>query len=93
MNIGVAYGSDTKKVKEVIEKVAQNTPGVLKEPAPQVFFEDFGESSLDFSVAVWASDLWHSRKILSDIRFDIEEEFRKESIEIPFPQREVRIKP
>ncbi|OIQ20812.1 MAG: hypothetical protein BM556_02385 [Bacteriovorax sp. MedPE-SWde] len=93
VNIGVAYGSDTKKVKEVIEKVAQNTPGVLKEPAPQVFFEDFGESSLDFSVAVWASDLWHSRKILSDIRFDIEEEFRKESIEIPFPQREVRIKP
>jgi small-conductance mechanosensitive channel len=92
VNIGVAYGSDTQKVKEIILDVANKTNGVLKDPTPQVFFEDFGDSSLDFSLAIWASDLWNSRRILSDIRFGIEEEFRKSEIEIPFPQRDLHIK-
>lgn len=92
VNIGVSYGTDTQKVKNIILEVANKTNGVLKDPAPQVFFEDFGESSLDFSLAVWASDLWNSRRILSDIRFAIEEEFRKNEIEIPFPQRDIHIK-
>jgi len=92
VNVGVAYGSDTDQVREIILDVAKETKGVLSDPPPQVFFEDFGDSSLDFSLAVWASDLWHSRKILSDIRFGIEKEFRNNGIDIPFPQRDIHIK-
>lgn len=92
INVGVAYGSDTKKVEQVMLEVAKNADGILKDPAPQVFFEDFGDSSLNFSLAVWVSELWHSRKILSDIRFSIDEKFRENNIEIPFPQRDIHIK-
>ncbi|EQC51872.1 mechanosensitive ion channel family protein [Bacteriovorax sp. DB6_IX] len=62
VNVGVAYGSDTKKVEQVMLEVAKNADGILKDPAPQVFFEDFGDSSLNFSLAVWVRELWHSKK-------------------------------
>lgn len=72
-------------------EVAQNHPKVLKEPAPSVFFVNFGESSLDFKLQVWIEDLWNNEKILSDLRFSIDDEFRKNHIQIPFPQRDLHL--
>lgn len=92
IDVGVAYGSDVDKVKEVLLKVAEEHPRVVSTPKPQVFFKDFGESSLDFDLTVWIEDLWQSLEILSDIRFSIDREFRKNQIEIPFPQRDLHVR-
>ena len=92
VKVGVAYGSDVKKVTEVLNKIAMEHDKVLKQPMPEVFFNDFGDSSLDFELTVWINDLWASVRILSDIRYLIDEAFREHEIEIPFPQRVVTIK-
>lgn len=91
IDIGVSYGSDTQKVKQTLLDIATDATGVLSEPAPKVFFENFGDSSLDFSLAVWIDNIWDNREILSNIRFEIDKAFREKEISIPFPQRDVHI--
>ncbi len=92
MNVGVAYGSDTQKVESILMDIARSNQHVLKKPEPKVFFEGFGDSSLDFSLSVWIDDIWEQRKILSDIRFKVDQNFREQDIVIPFPQRDLHIK-
>ena len=91
VDVGVSYGSDTNKVKNILLEIAKNSEGVISEPAPKVFFEHFGDSSLDFSLAIWIDNIWDNREILSNIRFDIDSAFREHNISIPFPQRDVHI--
>lgn len=91
VNVGVAYGSDTAKVKDILLDIASNSTGILADPPPKVFFENFGDSSLDFSLAVWINDIWDNRGTLSNVRLAIDERFRKENITIPFPQRDIHI--
>lgn len=91
VKVGVSYGSDVELVKEVLLSIAQNNPKVLKHPAPDVLFNDFGESSLDFELRVWLSDLWSYIVVLSDLRFEINKQFRAKNIEIPFPQRDLHL--
>ena len=62
-------------------------PKVLKHPAPDVLFKNFGDSSLDFTLRIWVQDLWSYEVIESDIRYEVDKAFRENSIEIPFPQR------
>ncbi len=90
--VGVAYGSDTNLVKEALLKVAKENPRVLDHPAPTVNFNDFGNSSLDFEVRVWVRELWENDVIKSNIRFAIDNEFRANKIQIPFPQRDLHLK-
>jgi small-conductance mechanosensitive channel len=91
--VGVAYGSDVEKVREALIAVGRAHPNALKEPAPSVFFDKFGESSLDFELVVWSSEMSHRpRRFKSDLNFAIEKKFRELGIEIPFPQRDVYIK-
>lgn len=92
IDVGVAYGSDVQKVEQVLMKVAADHPRVIDVPKPRVFFKEFGDSSLNFDLTVWIEDLWASNEILSDIRFAIDNEFRKSEIEIPFPQRDLHIR-
>lgn len=92
IDVGVAYGSDVKKVENVLMKVAENHPRVLSTPKARVFFKEFGDSSLNFDLTVWMEDLWASNEILSDLRFAIDQEFRKNEIEIPFPQRDLHLR-
>ena len=68
---------------------AQNQ--VVKSPKPQVIFKSFGESSLDFEVRGWIKSPWDRKVIESDVRFKIEADFRKNDINIPFPQRDVHV--
>jgi small-conductance mechanosensitive channel len=91
VSVGVAYGSDTKLVESVLLKVVNQNPVILKTPKPVVLFENFGDSSLDFSVYFYTDDAFSSPKLLSDLRFKIDEEFRKNKITIPFPQRDVHL--
>jgi small-conductance mechanosensitive channel len=92
IKVGVAYGSDTARVRDVLLQVAQSSPQVLADPPPQVLFKDFGESSLDFELLAWLSDPREENPAASDIRFAVDQAFRAEGIEIPFPQRDVHVR-
>jgi len=91
LDVGVAYGSDTKKVKEVLIKCANNHSWIMKKPAPEVFFTEFADSSLNFKLYFYTEKIFVREKTKSDLRFTIYDEFNKEKIEIPFPQVDVHL--
>lgn len=86
ISVGVAYGSDVKKVTEILLDIAAKNKYVLKNPAPYVLFKDFGSSSLDFELRCYTNNIWNGWRIPSEIRYEINERFIEEGIEIPFPQ-------
>src|SRR5213079_1446958 len=91
--VGVAYGSDVNKVRDALLGVAHENPQSLKEPAPSVFLHQFGDSSIDFKLMVWSSEMSdRPSRYRSDINFAIAEKFRETGIEFPFPQRDVHIR-
>jgi small-conductance mechanosensitive channel len=90
--VGVAYGSDVEKVTELLLEAAQRHPLVLDEPKPKVEFRDFGNSSLDFVLHFFSNEFFRIEFVKSDIRFFIDELFRKNEIVIPFPQRDIWIR-
>ncbi len=90
--IGVAYGSDTELVKKTLLEIANAHPHVLKTPSAWVLFNDFGASSLDFILRVWIDDIDYSLRTISELRFEIDKEFRKHNIEIAFPQMDLHIR-
>lgn len=91
--VGVAYGSDISKVCEALIAAGKGTPHVLADPAPSVFLNKFGDSSIDFELVVWSSEMSHRpSRFKSDLNFAIEEKFREAGIEIPFPQRDLHIR-
>jgi small-conductance mechanosensitive channel len=92
VGVGVAYGTDTDRLKAVLLDVASRNEGVSKTPAPEVRFEDFGDSSLSFALMCWIPQARDDLRTSSALRFAIEKAFREAGIEIPFPQREVRVK-
>lgn len=92
VQVGVAYGSDTELVKKILLEAAEKHPRVMKLPAPNVRFLDFGESSLDFDVMFFTRDFRRVEDTRSDLRFTIDAEFRKHKVEIPFPQRDLWIR-
>jgi small-conductance mechanosensitive channel len=92
IRIGVAYGSDVKRVHDILLEIGRGHPLVLKNPEPFVFFADFGASSLDFELRLYLSDILSGLSVQNEIRFQIVEAFEREGIEIPFPQRDIHIK-
>ncbi|MEM8525293.1 MAG: mechanosensitive ion channel domain-containing protein [Bacteroidota bacterium] len=92
IKVGVAYGSDTQLVKKILLEVASNNNYVMKYPDPFVRFTDFGSSSLDFELHIWSQAFRHIEDIKSDIRFEIDQQFRANDVEIPFPQMDVWFK-
>ncbi|SKB66199.1 Mechanosensitive ion channel [Salegentibacter holothuriorum] len=93
VSVGVAYGSDTKKVEDLLLKCALENKDVMESPKPFVLFDAFGDSSLNFSLHFYVTDSFVDPKIKSQLRFKIDEEFRRNSITIPFPQRDVHFYP
>ena len=91
LKVGVAYGSDVEKVTKILMGIAKEHEQVLNEPIAKVLFMDFGNSSLDFELRFWVTELWTTEAILSDLRYAIDREFRKENVTIPFPQRDLHI--
>lgn len=93
VKVGVAYGSDVQKVREILFAVMKDNKSVLKDPEPTVIFEDFGDSSLVFEIWYWAriSTIRELRAIRSDLRFEIDKRFRDNDIVIAFPQRDVHL--
>jgi small-conductance mechanosensitive channel len=91
VKVGVAYGSDVQLVKKLLLEAAKSQPEVLDRPEATVLFTDFGDSSLNFSVAFTINDSFNARFPQSAIRFEIDRLFREHNIKIPFPQRDIHI--
>jgi small-conductance mechanosensitive channel len=91
--VGVAYGSDVEKLRTILLEIAAENPAVLKDPPPMVRFIEFGDSSLNFELAVWTIDMARSpTRFRSDLYFAVERKFRENNIEVPFPQRDLHLR-
>lgn len=90
--VGVAYGSDVRLVERILLEVAKKHQQIETIPAPFVRFNDFGESSLDFQLYFWTANDFLVENIKSDLRFEIDAQFRENRVEIPFPQRDLHLK-
>ncbi len=94
VRVGVAYGSDTVRVREILESIANEHSEVITDgraPAPRALFIGFGDSSLDFELRVRVYRIERRFSVLSDINFAIDKAFREAGIVIPFPQRDLHI--
>ncbi len=91
--LGVAYESPIEKVLEILLKSMKQQPEILTEPAPVVFFEEFGNSTLNFRLYYWLLiGQCDARQVGSEIRMRINRLCRENEIEIAFPQRDVHLK-
>lgn len=91
--LGVSYGADPARVRELLEQVAARIEAVEKFPPPEVWFAGFGDSSLNFELLVWMNIRTYQRnKVASDLYFAVFEAFKEAGIEIPFPQRDLHIR-
>ncbi len=93
ISVGVAYGTDVARVRDMLLEIAQAEPSVVADPEPQVWFVNFGDSSLDFVAAMWFLSPGERWKGMIDMRYEIDRRFREEGIEIPFPQRTLSFLP
>ena len=90
--VGVAYGTDARKVEQILLEAAAAHPMVLRTPAPFVIFRDFGASSLDFELRGIMADVNMILTLPSELRYSIYRRFNEEGIEIPFPQQDITIR-
>lgn len=91
--VGVSYKEDPEAVKKILLEVADIEEGVLKSPKPDVLFDEFADSSLNFKLRVWTSTYITTPGVLkSRLYFEIFRKFKENKIEIPFPQRDLHIK-
>ena len=89
--VGVAYDSDLEKVIRILQRCLEEEPLVEKEPSPQVLFDGFGSSSIDFKIRYWTrrENLFSSKLSLA---LRIKRSFDEEGVEIPFSQIDVHMK-
>ena len=90
--VGVAYGTDTQVVMDILKKVAMEHPMVLHNPEPNVLFIEFGDNSLNFEIRAILRDVNFVLGVKSEMNIEIEKRFAEAGIEIPFPQRDLWIK-
>lgn len=90
--VGVAYGSDVELVTSLLYQVARDNQLVMKTPEPSVLFLNFGNSSLDFELRVFVSDLDNMLKVRNELNRQVDSIFRENNVEIPFPQNDVHIR-
>jgi small-conductance mechanosensitive channel len=91
--VGVSYREDPEKIRKILTEVADSNPGVLKDPPPDVLFDKFGDSSLDFSLRVWTDEYSDIPKVLkSQLYYAIFKKFKEHNIEIPYPQHDLHLK-
>ena len=89
ISVGVAYGTDAEKVKNVLIETAKKNPYLIDYPPPFVRFTDFGDSSIQFELHFWSRNFIIIEDVRSDLRFAINQAFKEHGIHIPFPQRDI----
>ncbi|MDD3000912.1 MAG: mechanosensitive ion channel [Candidatus Riflebacteria bacterium] len=91
-SVGVDYDSDIKLVTKLLLEAATNHPNVMKDPAPSVVFTAFADSSLNFDLRGWVTDIDYRASTKNEIMYEINRLFKENNIIIPFPQRDIHIK-
>jgi potassium-dependent mechanosensitive channel len=90
ITVGAAYGTDPDRVIAILTRIAAAHPDVMKYPAPLITFDQFGDSSLNFTLRFWSRlDSW--LRVRSELNTQIAREFEKDGIKIPFPQRDLHL--
>ncbi len=92
INVGVAYGTDTEKAREILLRICDEHPLLLKDPAPMAVFEGFGDSKLNFVLRCFLPSLEGRLDAIHSLNTTIAAEFKKADIEIAFPQQDLRIR-
>ncbi len=92
VRVGVAYGTDTRRVGALLKEICHQTPHILKEPAPIITFDEFGDSTLNFAVRFYLASLDNRFATVNELHNAIAERFADENIEIAFPQMDVHMK-
>ncbi|MEB2325563.1 MAG: mechanosensitive channel MscK [Pseudomonas sp.] len=92
IRIGVEFGSDLEQVRELLFQAARENPRVLKDPEPQVFFLNFGESRLEHELRLHVRDLGDRNPVIDEINRRVDREFRERGIVIAFRQLDVHLK-
>ena len=90
--VGVAYGTDPERVLEILEHVARGNAEVLDDPAPEILFRNFGDSSLDFELRAWTESARGWNPVRSDLAVAITRALAEAGITIPFPQRDLHLR-
>ena len=91
--VGVSYKEDPEEIRKLLVDIAKAHPGVLQEPEPDVLFDEYGDSSLNFLLRVFTSEYSRTPRILkSELYYEIFKKFKEKGIEIPFPQHDVYVK-
>ncbi|HSH05790.1 MAG TPA: mechanosensitive ion channel domain-containing protein [Anaerolineae bacterium] len=91
LDVGAHYNSDPHQVIEILKQATDEHPLVLSHPLPNVFFTNFGESSIDFQLLFWVNRPMQIPRISSDLRLRIWDLFAENGIEMPYPQRDVHL--
>jgi potassium-dependent mechanosensitive channel len=92
VSVGVAYGSDLKRVLEILLDAANTTPGLATWPVPSVTFVGIGASSLNFSISAWTNDFYNWGAIRSNMTVRVYDTLRAAGIEMPFPQQDLHLR-
>jgi len=94
VDVGVIYGSPTRKVEEMLKTAVYGHKMVLKKPEPIVFFKAFGNNALEFSISFWirVKSILDLRAVPSDICFRVDELFRENNIAVAFPQKDLHFR-
>ena len=92
MAIGVSYNSDTGHVKQTVEETAKQHPMILENPAPQLMFRGFGDSSLNFELTIWVDEPNRIPRVKSDLYYMLFDALAEQGIKIPFPQRDLNLR-
>lgn len=90
--VGVAYGSDLEKAREILLKAANDHATVLETPEPKVYFRGLGDSAIDLELRCYLSNVNDTVSATSDLYFEIYNALRTAGIEIPFPQRDIGLR-
>lgn len=91
INVGVAYGNKPREIIKMLDKVGTDNDDILDDPAPRTVFVGFGENSLDFQLRAWTEkEGWVGIK--SELTLAVHDVLTEAKIEIPFPQRDLRVR-